>query len=114
MDFSSILTQRQGALQSLFGTSMKQSAAQVTPTVKKKTKAPELPAMQLPSWMTDISSILNAMNTPSVDLTMPSIPVPDPLSTLSVSSGQEQRLRRKRSGILSAIGSSGDSGGWTA
>lgn len=112
MDFSSLLG-RQSILQQALGSSVKKSAAQVTPKAKKKADAAKAPAMEVPSWLTDISSILSAIGTQGTTINMPNVPVPDPLASLSVSSGEERKLRRKKSGILSAFGA-GETGGFGA
>jgi hypothetical protein len=75
---------------------------------KKKKATDSLPKFEIPEWMK------NPPTLPDVsDATLPSVPVPDPLAKLSVTSGEEARLRRKRKGIKMAVGA-GETGGWMA
>jgi hypothetical protein len=79
-----------------------------TAAVKPKKKNSKLvaPELAVPEWMTKPPTL------PEINIEMPEVPVPDPLAQMSVSSGEEQRLRRRRRGILASQGGAGNSGGW--
>lgn len=83
-------------------------APPVAPAPKKKKKNKiQLPAFELPDWMKEPPTLPDVS-----DAVLPTVPTPDPLAKVSVSSGEEMRLRKKRRGLLAAAGTAGNSGGW--
>jgi hypothetical protein len=92
-------------LSNAFGASAVSNKKTTAAKKKKKSSTLVAPELEVPDWMKLPPTL------PQIDITMPEVPVPDPLATQSVSSGEEQRLRRRRKGILSSVGA-GETGGW--